>query len=70
MARAHPVKLADGNMRSMQSKACLVRNILHTSWEPVVVLDPCHYVFMTDADDVVIIGSGTLRAMDIGVSAD
>ena len=66
MARAHPVKPADGNVRSMQSKTCLVPTALHTSWGPVV-LEPCHYAVMPGADDVVIIGSGTLEAMGIDV---
>ena len=66
MARAHPVKLADGNVRSMQSKTCLVRTALHTSWGPVV-LEPCHYAVMPGADDVDFIGSGTLEAMGIDV---
>ena len=66
MVRAHPVKLADGNVRSIQSKTCLVRTVLYTSWRPVL-LDPCHYAVMPGADDVVIIGSGTLEAMGINV---
>lgn len=66
MAYAHPVKLDDGNVQSMRSKMCLVRSALHTSWGPVVS-GPCHYAVIPGVDDVVIIASGILEAVDIDI---
>ena len=56
----HPVKLADGDVRSMQSKRCLVRTALHARWGPVM-LDPSHYAVMPGEDDMVIIGTARWR---------
>lgn len=60
------MKLADGNVRSVQSKTYLLRTAQRTSWGPVV-LDPYHQAVMPGADDVVLIRSGTLEAIGIYV---
>lgn len=54
MARGHPVKVADGDVGSMQSRTCSVQTALHTRQGPVV-LDPCHYLVIPGADDVMIL---------------
>ena len=60
------VKMADGKLVLARQKSCPMRSALPTMWEPVV-MDPIWYAVLSSKEDVVILGSPTLAALEINV---
>ena len=58
------VKMADGKLVLVKQKSCTVRAALHTLWGPVM-MDPVSYAVLPGKEDVVILGSSALAALEI-----
>ena len=63
MTDDHYVKMTDGKLVLVKQKSCPVRTALYTMWGPVV-MDPVTYVILPGKEDVVILGSPILAALN------
>lgn len=66
LTQPRKLRVVDGCELLVTEKTCLVRLAIHTAWGPVVV-EPQHFAVMPGTDDVVIVGSPTLKRLGIDV---
>ena len=67
MADDQYVEMADGKLVLIEQKSCPVRTALHTMWGSME-MDPVSYAVLPSEEDVVILGSPALAALEIYMS--